>query len=78
MLLGSLLMKVMQIEIKHTPTSSGYWEWLLIYGNRRNYFMTEAEAQKAASVLRGIQDVANGNVSSLGTFAQYADIEIDD
>lgn len=31
-----------------------------------------------AAVLRGIQDVANGNVSSLGSFAQYADIEIDD
>lgn len=36
------------------------------------------EARTEAAVLRGIQDVANGNVSSLGSFAQYADIEIDD
>ena len=32
----------------------------------------------AESIQRGLDDVANGNVSSLGSFAQYADIEIDD
>ena len=66
------------MEIKHIPTPSGHWEWVLIYSNKRDYFMTEAEAKTAASVIRGIQDVANGNVSSLGSFAQYADIETDD
>lgn len=71
-------MKVMQIEVKNIPTQSGHWEWVLIHGNRREYFMTEAEAKTAASVLRGLDDVANGNVSSLGSFSQYADIEIDD
>ena len=32
----------------------------------------------AESIQRGLDDVANGNVSSLGSFSQYADIEIDD
>ena len=55
--------------------------------------ITEEEAEKLKSsnieniyvqdlvkeaIERGIEDVANGNVSSLGSFAQYADIEIDD
>lgn len=31
----------------------------------------------AESIQRGLDDVANGNISSLGSFSQYADIEID-
>ena len=34
--------------------------------------------QADESIQRGLDDVANGDVHSLGSFSQYADIEIDD
>jgi hypothetical protein len=40
-----------------------YWAW---------------EAQRKQAIQRGLEDVAKGNVCSLGSFAQYADIEIED
>lgn len=33
---------------------------------------------REASIQQGIDDVANGDVHDLGSFAQYADIETDD
>jgi hypothetical protein len=34
--------------------------------------------QALASVLKGIHQAAEGNVQELGSFSQYADLEIDD
>ncbi len=34
--------------------------------------------QALASVLKGIHQVAEGNVQELGSFGQYANLEIDD